>query len=147
MAARTYTIMDSRAVSTAITILELAAPATAALRIERAWVTQSTSTTSAQTDITVLRKTATITGTALTPVALSTGDPAAAATAKRTATVEGTDGNVLYGEGFNVLNGWVYVPVPEERLFVPPSGLIALKFPTAPPNVTYRYGITFTELN
>lgn len=143
---RPYSVIDSRAVSTAITILQVTAPSTMTLEIIRAWVTQSTSTTSAQADVILVRKTATATGgTSITPVKLESGDPSPTFTAVRTATGEGTDGDIVAGEGFNVLNGWLYVPVPEERIKVPPSGILALKFPSAPANVTYRYGITLRE--
>lgn len=142
---RSYTVIDSRVVSTAITVLEITAAATVTLEILRAWVTQSTSVTSAQSDVILLRKTATITGTAITPVRLEVGDPTPVTTAKRTATVEGTDGEIVAGEGFNIINGWLYLPAPEERVWVPTSGMIALKFPTAPASATYRYGITFAS--
>ncbi len=142
---RPYSVIDSRAVSTAITVLEVTAPATMALEILRAWVTQSSSTTSAQTDAVLVRKTATITGTAITPVKLLTGNPAATFAGKRTATAEGTDGDIVAGEGFNILNGWLYVPTPEERIWVPPSGILGLKFPSAPAGATYRYGMTVRE--
>lgn len=129
--------------------MQITAPSTMTLEIIRAWVTQSASTTSAQTDIILVRKSATLTsGTSNTPVKLEAGDPSASFTALRSGGVvgnEGTDTDVLYGEGFNVLNGWLYVPVPEERIQVPPSGILGLKFPTAPPSATYRYGITLRE--
>lgn len=142
---RPYTVIDTRAVSTAITVLQVTAPATMTLEIIRAWVTQSSSTTSAQSDVILVRKSATITGTSITPVKLEPGDPSPTFTALRTASAEGTDTDTVAGEGFNVLNGWLYVPVPEERIKVPPSGILGLKFPSAPPNVTYRYGITLRE--
>lgn len=143
---RPYTVQSSDAISTAINIMQVTAPSTMTLEIIRAWVMQSASTTSAQTDIIILRKTATVTsGTSVTPVKLEFGDPNPTFTAIKTATGNGTDGDVLYGEGFNVLNGWLYVPVPEERIKIPPSGMLALKFPSVPPSATYRYGITLRE--
>lgn len=142
---RPYTVMDSRSVTTAISILQITAPSTMVLEVVRAWCMQSTSTTSAQQDIELVRKTATVTGTSITPVRLVTGDPTATFTALRTATAEGTEGDIPYGEGFNVLNGWLYVPVPEERIWVAPSGMLALKFPATPASATYRYGLTVIE--
>lgn len=142
---RPFTVIDSRAVSTAITVLELTNHSSIVLEITRAWVTNLSSTTSVQLDAVLLFKTATITGTTITPVKLERSGPASLVTAKRTATAEGTDGDIVAGEGHNVVNGWLYVPVPKEQIWVPPSGIIALKFPSAPPNVTYRYGINYVE--
>jgi len=152
---RVYVINDSRAVSTAITILQLKA-VNCAVEVIRAWVNQESSTVSAQTAIQLSRKTGTAaTVTSLTPLllepsvgaALSVGGTAATG---RTATSEGTDGDVLIREGFNVLNGWLYLPVPEERIVLSPASIatstLGLKFPVAPPNVTYDYGIVFREL-
>lgn len=143
---RPYTVIDSRVVSTAITVLELTAPSTMMLRVIRAWFTNTSTATSSESDAVLIRKTATITGTSITPAPLEKSGPAATFTAKRTATVEGTDGDIVAGEGFNVLNGWLFVPVPEERPIVPPSGLIALKLIAAPASATYRYGITVEEI-
>ena len=98
MASGTYTVhADAQAVSTAITILEITAPATESLEIYRAWVQQSSTTTSAQVRIQILRKAGTITGTASPPsaVPVEVGFPASGATIKWKATAEGTDGVIL----------------------------------------------------
>lgn len=142
---RPYAVIDSRTVSTAISVLEVTAPSSMALAIHRAWFTNSSSATSSECDVTLLRKTGTITGTALTPTPLEKSGPAATFTAKRTATGEGTDGDIVAGEGFNVLNGWLYVPTPEERIWVPPSGMLAMKLQAAPSSATYRYGLIVVE--
>lgn len=143
---RPYTVMASSAVSTSTNLLQVTAPSTMTLEIIRAWVMQSTSTTSAQTDIILVRKSATASaGSTATPVKLEVGDPAPTFTAMSAAGTNGTDTDIVYGEGFNILNGWLYSPVPEERIIVPPSGMLALKFPSTPPSATYRYGITLRE--
>lgn len=143
---RPYAVIHQATVSTAITVLQLTAPSTMNLEILRVWIEQSSSTTSAMTDAELVRKTATITGgTSITPVKMIPGDPSPTTTALRTATGEGTDGDVLMAESFNILNGWLWIPTPDERPWVAPSGLIALKFTAAPTSATYRYGITFEE--
>ncbi len=143
--ARQYIVRNSATVATAITIVQITAPATSGVTLMRAWVTQSSSTTSAQAVIQINRKSATATGTAYTPVKLNTGDGAAVATALHTASAEGTDTDILIREGFNILNGWLYLPIPEERIQIPPSGILGLKFPTAPASATYEYGVAFEE--
>lgn len=141
-----YSASNSATVSTAITVMQLQAASGNPIVILRAWVTQESSTTSAQTGIQLLRKTATITGSGATEVKLNPTSPTATATALHTATVEGTDGDILVEEGFNILNGWLYLPVPEERPVVDPSGFIALKFSAAPSSATYDYGFVWMEL-
>jgi hypothetical protein len=139
---------DNQAVSTAITIIEVAAPSTAILEIIRAWVTCATSAVaSAMNRVELLRKSATITGTASPPAIIPlAADGASGATQKWKATGEGTDGSIILPDNFNTLNGWIYFPVPEERIIVPPSGIIAIKFPGAPTSANYSAGIIWREL-
>lgn len=149
MAKGTYSVVaEAQTISTAITILELTAPATGSVQLLRAWVQQSSSTTSAMARVQILRKTATITGTATPPTVRSfeVGHATTGVTVKWKATAEGTDGNILHSEAFNILNGWLYLPVPEERIWIPPSGLLALKFPAAPTSADYTFGMTFAEI-
>jgi hypothetical protein len=135
---------------TACTFLQLTAHASRMLEIERAWAGQTSSTTSAQAAIEIVRKTAgASTGlSSITPVCLERVGLAPGFTAiAGEATAEGTDGEVVYEEAFNILNGWPNLPVPEERILVPPSGIIALKFTVAgPANATWKFGFNVREI-
>ncbi len=139
------------AISTAITVIQLKAGA-AALEILRASIGQRGSTTSAIERIGLVRKSAVATVTAATPLKLSTGDPAALAVGGASATgitasAEGTDGDVLVDECFNVVNGtWTWLPTPEERIRVPQGGAVGLKFLTAPASQTWFASLVFREL-
>lgn len=142
-----YTHADAQTVSTAITILEITAPATAIEIVMRYKVSQSSVTTSTATRARLLRKTATITGTATPPTPAPRGaDAASGATVKWIATVEGTDGTVLDEDGINYLNGWLIIPGALEQWIVPPSGIVALKFPAAPTSASWTFGIGHQEL-
>jgi len=146
-----YKISRNVTTSTAITIIQIKAGASRPLKILRAWVTQSDSTTSTQTGIQLLRKTAAATVTSYTPLLMRPNDPVANAAGSTsgtgiTATAEGTDGDILIEEGFNILNGWLYLPIPEERIIVPVNGIIGLKFPVAPGSALYKAGIIFGEI-
>ena len=142
-----YTHGDAQTVATAITLLELTAPATAIEILMRWFIDQSSVTTSTTTRGRLLRKTATITGTASPPTPAPRGaDAASGATVKWIATAEGTDGTVVDEDGFNYLNGWTIVPGPLEQPIVPPSGIIALKFPAAPTSASWSFGKTHQEL-
>jgi len=138
-------------VSTAITILQVKAGTTKQFEILRAWVTQSSSTTMYMQRIQLLRKTGAATVTSYTPLLLNPASPAADAAGGSSATgytasSEGTDGDLLINDVFNTLNGWLYLPTPEERIKVPASGIVALKFPAAPAAaMTFTASIIFGE--
>lgn len=138
------------AITGAVTLVQIVAGSAGIIKIHRAWVAQSSTTTSAQKRIQLLRKTAAATVTSTTPLLFDPGDAAAdaiggAALTGHTATAEGTDGNVLIDDVFNVLSGWLYLPTPEERPIVGPSGIIALKFPAAS-TLTVTAGFIFEEI-
>lgn len=135
---RVYSVaMQAVSVSSAITLLQIKAGSTGALQLLRVRISQSNQTSSAMQRAQILRKTAAATVTSYTPKLYDPGDAAAQAVGGVAATgtnasVEGTDGNVLYEETFNVLNGMLWIPTPEERIVVPASGFIAVKFADAP---------------
>lgn len=138
---------DAQTVSTAITVLEVAAPSTAVLIVHRAWIAALT-TTAGAARWRILRKSGSITGTAAPPTpAPIDASAASGATVKWLATNEGTDGTVLWESVFRLDGGeGLYLPVPEERIIVPPSGIIAIKFPAAPTSNSYTFGMMYEEL-
>lgn len=147
-----YTVVyPATAVSTAITIIQIKAGAGGPLEILRAHVSQGLSETSTQEQINIVRKSAAATVTSFTPLKYNPADQAALAVGGTSATgtqatAEGTDTDILVSEGFNILNGWTWLPTPEERIFVPGGGIIALKFPVAPASFTVRAYIVFREI-
>ena len=51
-------------------------------------------------------------------------------------------------DGFNNLNGWLWIPTPEERILLAPDTAIALKLIAAPTTLDrWTAGLTFEELN
>lgn len=155
----TYILVNKAVtISTAITIIQLKTGANNGAEIIRASLTQHGSTTSAQESVAFVRKSAAATVTAAIDATDNTAtiikrDPnqnAASATLSTsgtgiTGTAEGTDANTVFRDGFNVLNGWMYLPVPEERIYVPPSSILALKFITAPASQTWDAEVVFIE--
>lgn len=142
-------VRSSVTTSTAITIQQVTEVAGCMAEFTRCWVTQGTITTSAATRIQFLRKSAVATVTSQAAVALGNGMQAAKAVNGTSATgitasAEGTDGVVYVEEGFNVVNGWLYLPVPEERVSIIAT-TAALKFPTAPTSAGYQSGQEFME--
>lgn len=142
-------IRSSVTTSTAITIQQVTVPAATAAEFTRAWVNQSTITTSAQTRIQFLRKSTAATVTSQTPALLSVSMQASKCVGGTgatgiTATVEGTDAAVYLEEGFNIVNGWLYLPVPEERIMLI-NTTVGLKFPTAPTSAGFVSGQEWLE--
>lgn len=151
-----FTLRHNRiVVASSITILQLKAGAGKGFQILRAWVTQSSSTTSAQESIALLRKSAAATvttavlGTHLFKHDTDGPDPdlsLGTSATGFTASGEGTDDDEIWSQGFNTLIGALYLPVPEERIYIPPGGIIAMKFPAAPASKTWTAGITIKEV-
>lgn len=133
------------------TAMQIKAGASNPLEILRVSITQRGGTTSEQIQAQLLRKTAAATVTSLTPLKMDPSAPTAGAAGGTAATGtnasgEGTDGDVLIQEGFNVLNGFLYLPVPEERIKVPAGGIFAVKFPDAITSGTYNVVVIFGEI-
>lgn len=148
----TYIVKNGDAgvvIATAITILQVKAGA-AALELVRAVLTQGLSETSTMEQVQILRKTAAATVTSFTPRKTSPADPTALAVGGTAATgytgsAEGTDGEVLLDEGFNILNGWLWTPVKAGEIWVPQGGILAMKFPVAPGSATWRASLHVQE--
>ena len=149
--AYTYVVNDqARTIATGITILQIKAGAVP-LELIRAMLSQKSSTTSTQERIQIVRKSVAATVTSITPAQVNNpNDPAALAVGStsgtgRTGSAEGTDGTILVDDAFNILNGWLWLPTPDERIWVPPSGIIALKFPLAPASQAWNAALYFKE--
>ena len=139
------------AVTVAKTLLQIKA-GNAPLEILEVKVHQVTKTTSEMLDLQLLRKTAAATVTSMTPLKLETTAPAALAIGGTAATgynasAEGTDGDILHEDVWNVLDAsWHYLPVGEARIWVPVAGIWAVKLVTAPAaSMTIGCVVTFRE--
>ena len=137
-------------VATAITVVQYKAGAANKASVVRFRVSQRLSETSQQEQIYLLRKSAAATVTSFTPiendsdggVAFGVGGTAATGI---TATVEGTDGDVLVSAGFNVLNGFEWVRSDLNEINIPAGGIIAIKFPVAPTSATWDIQLVIEE--
>jgi hypothetical protein len=139
------------AASTAVTYIQVATPATTVIDVTRAWAAQRSSTTSAMQQFTLLTTATAATVTSQAAVALETSGPASLCVNGTTATgvnatIEGGTKVTLYDDSPNVLNGWLYLPVPEERATIKPSFFVGLNAPQAPGGQTWRMGLNFIEL-
>ncbi len=129
------------------------------IRILRAWVGQGSTETSEQLGIQLAHQASAFgTYTSATPRAhvlngaasgIAGGTSGAAATSgvDASANAAGTKTEIV-SDGFNNLNGWLWVPTPEERPVVPVDTAIVLAMIGTATTLTNWYaGITFEELN
>ena len=146
-----YSVLFSGTVTTAKTLIQIKAGAASALEILYASLTNTTVDASDQGSIIIGRKTAAATVTSYTPLLFDPSDQAAkavggTAATGHTATVEGTDGDVLVDEGFNVLQGWSWMPTPDFKIVVPQAGFIALRTGTTITSATLKGVMIFKEI-
>jgi hypothetical protein len=129
-------------------ILGVQAAANKPCIIVRAALSQSSNTTSTQQGIQILRRSTTSTSVATpTKNPMDGGDAAASFTALGVATALGTAGAVLYEDSFNWQNGWLWLPVPEERHYV--TAVItewSLSTSTTPPALNINSTVDLLEL-
>ena len=146
-----YTVSNGGVITTgAVTMVQLKAGASHGIEILRVMVTQSLSETSTQERIQIVRKSAAATVTSATPLLMNPGDGVAdsvggVAATGITATVEGTDGDILVDAGFNILNGFEWLPTPLETIVVEAAGIIGVKFPVAPASATFIATMYYRE--
>lgn len=130
--------------------------------ILRCWVSQNANATSAQIGIQLHSQVSTFpTLVTATPVPLDQmantasgivgGTAGAAGTCGINASAEGAGTQtVLYADDFNSLNGWLYVPVPEERIRFGDAATsvgFGMKIVGTPATLTgWSWGVTYAEV-
>lgn len=146
-------VLERVAVTGAITLVQYKASANNSAYVSRAWCSQHTTAISTMQPIEIVRKTAAATVSAFTPRPVATTLPAALGVGSTSGTgtnasAEGTDGNAFQANVFNLLTGWLYVAgLEDERIWIPPGGIIALKLPVAPgSSTTFSAGLGIVEI-
>ncbi len=142
-----------------VMIMPVAAPGLN-IQIMRAWIGQSANATSAQQRVEHTTQVAAFPTTAVsaTPAALNRSDAvsgiagATTIAAGKSGVNIGTEGagtkTSMFSDAFNVLNGYLWVPTPQEVLTFPAGSLSAydLQLPTAPTSLTlWSFGVNFAE--
>jgi hypothetical protein len=128
------------------------------LQILRMSCGQTSTTTSAQLSVRWGLKASafgTFTSTTPAPTALGTVASAITGSTSNAASSAGTDASVngagtltvLGQEAFNNLNGWLWVPVPEERIWIGPDLTFVLQLQGTPSALTgWSAMLTFAEM-
>mgnify|MGYP001592237867 FL=1 len=130
------------------------------LEILRCWIGQSANATSAQQRVQLVTQVTVFpTLTSATPAGLKRADPnvsiivggiaGAAGTAGINASAEGAGAKtVIFNDAFNVLNGWLWVPTPNETIVMPAGSAsgFGLFLPVAPATLTnWSFGVVYAE--
>jgi hypothetical protein len=150
-------VLDNNGVSisTAISAIQLKTGVNGPAEILRASLSQGSTATSAQLAAALLRKTAAATvttgvaGTTVlkqNPINPTTDASLGVSATGITASAEGTNGEQFVTDGFNDLNGYIYLPAQEERPLVPQGGIVALTYMTAPQAATRYARLAWREL-
>lgn len=144
----------------AVTLVFINPGTTVSLQMVRAWVSQAANATSAQQRIQInTQVTAFPTVVSQAPVkscvidqasAITGGTAGAAGTSGINASAEGAGTKtVIIPDAFNVLNGYLWVPTPDEVMIMSASGAagFGLHFPAAPTTLSnWNAGVTFKEI-
>lgn len=146
--------------ATTLVFINPAAAPNVNLEIMRCWIGQSANATSAQQRVQLeTQVTAFPTLTSATPAKLKRasaasvitgGTAGAAGTAGVNASAEGAGAKTsIFGDAFNVLNGWLWVPTPREVIVMPAGSTsgFGLFLPTAPATLTgWTFGVSYAEV-
>lgn len=128
-----------------VTLIEIEPSATSVIEIVRLWIENETSELSEQWAVSFVTKSADGTNvTTPTVVAHDLAQAAHGGTVRGMCTTVGTVDNVVFRRGFNILNGFEWIPTPDETIFLAAAKTGGLHLPVAPPtSTTISCGVTF----
>ena len=151
---RVYTAsFTAVAVTAAVDFFELTAPATGMFRLLSVRIGQSTEEADAQAEmlnINIVRYATSGTGGGTaTPIPHQVGHAASGdVTVETNNTTQGGTPTVIVSDSWNVQIGWLYQPAPEEAIWVPPSGILAIESPDTPADsISFSGSLTYEELD
>lgn len=145
---RMYSVlMDAQSISAAKDLIRISAPSDAILLIHEVIVVQDASETSEQLPFQLQRASTDGTGSSYTAKLLEASDAAFGGTAVTNLTADTTAGDILLRTSVNVLSGWHYLPTPESRIVIPPSGRFVVRLDAAPAAaLTMTVTVIFEEI-
>jgi hypothetical protein len=152
MGGRIYSAeFDGVAVTAAQDLWEIVAPADAIVVIHEVHIGQDSDAGDAEAemlDILIHRGTATGSGgTVVTPNPIEVGSPAFGGTVEANNTTGSVETAPLRAEAWNIQIGYYYIPPPEQRIVISPSGLFIVELQNAPNDSLTMYGtIVFEEI-
>lgn len=144
-------VFEKVAVSAAQDLFELIAPSDAIVIIHAVYLSQDSDDATSESEMLNLlihRGTATGSGgSAVTPSPLEVGDAAFGGTVEANNTTQSVEGTLLHSDCFNVLSGYAYIPTPEARPVISPSGLFIVELQDTPSDeLTMSGTLLFEEI-
>jgi hypothetical protein len=139
-------VFEEVAVTAAQDLFEIVAPADSVVIIHGFEISQSSDTDSEGLSLLVHRgSTSGSGGSTPTPAPMNVGDAAFGGTVEANNTSQSTEGTQLHAAAFNVLSGYAWIPTPETRPVLSPSGRIIIELQTAPADSLTMSGTVYFE--
>lgn len=141
-------IFESVAVTAVQDLFEINAPADSPIVLHYFELAQSSDTDNENLNLLFHRGTTSGSGgTSPTANPLNVGDSAFGGTIEANNTNQSAEGTILHASAFSVLAGYVYLPTPEMRIVIPPSGrlIIELQEPAPADSLTMSGTIIIEE--
>lgn len=143
-------VFEKVAVTVAQDLFEVVAPADGVVSIHSIEISQDSDAGDAEAEmlnIFLHRGTASGSGgTTVTPSPLSLGDAAFGGVVEANNTTQSVEGTFLGVGGWNVQIGYFYLPPPEDRIWISPSGLFIVELQDVPDDsLTVSGAIVFEE--
>ncbi len=143
---RKYSIvMESQSISAAQDLIRVTADTDKSIKLLQARATQSNIDTQEQLAFQIHRASTDGAGDATTPQPLSAGDAAFGGTAITDLSSDTTVTDVLFHESESLLNGFRYLPTPEEQIEAPGGGRLVLRLDSAPDAATTISAVMIIE--
>lgn len=155
MAGRIYTVTKAATnVSGVQDLLNLTATAGMAFKVHEIVISQTGQTTVGNLNFSLKRLPSAVTtgsgGTAVTPQKMNNGDVAATVTARANDTTQATTtgtASVLRAEAWNPINGYQYMPYPDDQPVIAPSQAFIVSLDTIPAaTISLSVSATIEEL-
>lgn len=139
-------VFEEVAVSAVQDLFEIVAPADCAVVIHGFEISQSSDTDSEMLNLLVHRgSTSGSGGSTPTPAPMMVGDAAFGGTCEANNTSQSTEGTHLHAACFNVLTGYIWMPTPETRPVLSPSGRLIIELQTTPGDALTMSGVAYFE--
>jgi hypothetical protein len=139
-------VFEEVSVSAVQDLFEINAPSDAVVVVHGFEISQSSDTDSEMLNLLVHRATTSGSGGSTpTPRPMEAGDAAFGGTVEANNTTQGTEGNHIHSAAFNVLNGYIWMPTPEMRPVISPSGRLVIELQTAPGDALTMSGVVYFE--
>ena len=134
------------AVTAAQDLFEVVAAADSVVIIHGFEISQSSDTDSEGLSLLVHRgSTSGSGGSAVTAAPMEVGDVAFGGTIEANNTSQSTEGTILHAAAFNVLSGYAWIPTPETRIVLSPSGRVIIELQSTPGDSLTMSGVVYLE--